>query len=209
MFFAVPKTGSKSLKAILREHYGAIPYGNYHNVVIPTEYCHYYTICSVRHPYTRACSLYYYIISHREHRCHAFVKENGFHDWLRWLVGDIQGPTYYFVKNDVQDKNMTEEMELEFFRQSIDLCEGKDLNQTDYLSYAFGANYLQRIHYIIRLETIREDFNNLPFVNGCQEIPVINVSRDKSDWRDLVDREAEELIYRWAEHDFRNFNYAR
>ncbi len=101
------------------------------------------------------------------------------------------------------------EFEREFTRQSIDCKFGRDLNQVEFLYYAFGINYMEKLDYIIRMEDIESEFNKLPFVKNHTIIPHDKKGNENTWWKDVIQKESEELIYQWAKDDFVAFNYER
>jgi hypothetical protein len=62
IFVAIPKTGTRSIGAFLRNHFSCQPLGE-HKQNIPKEYKEYFSFCVVRNPYDRICSNYW-------QRCH-------------------------------------------------------------------------------------------------------------------------------------------
>lgn len=209
MFFAVPKTASQSVTKLLREGFGGEYHGNYHNVVIPADCLSYYKFCTVRHPYSRAVSLYFHIKNDSRHRCHRLATNESFESWLGWLTDVSKKPSFLFCENDLRRFQLKSQLEEEFFRSSVNLRFGRDLNQTEYLSYALAVNYITQIDMIIRYEELEEGFRQLPFAKGYEQMPVENVTKGKPSWRELLNPTTEALIYQWAKDDFESFGYER
>lgn len=121
-------------------------------------------------------------------------------------------PQIWMGKGDLRKaaKDTETEFEREFTRQSIDYRYGRDLNQVEFLCYAFGVNYMDGLDYIIRMEDIENEFNKLPFVEDHATIPHDKKGSKKFNWwRTIIQPETEELIYQWAKDDFIAFNYER
>lgn len=211
VFFAIPKTASKSVSELLINQYQGEYHGNYHNVVIPENCLSYYKFCTVRHPYTRAVSFYYHILHHKRHRCHELVKRLSFEQWLVWLTNFDMLPMYFCCEDDVKNHKTSCDLEHEFFARSVTTRRGRDLNQTDYLAYALALNYIPKVDLIIiRQEQLEDGFRRLPFVeNGHVKLPRLNVTPNKVDWRTLLTPRTEALIYEWSKEDFENFGYER
>lgn len=229
VYFAVPKTASTSISNILIDKCEGEQHGNWHNVVAPVECCDYYKFCTVRHPYTRAISLYFHILRMGRHRCHDVVKgyadESGwthnvsFLRFMRWMTDLSVEPKACMGNGDLRKSADMDEFGEEFTRQSIDYRYGRDLNQVEFLCYAFGVNYMDGLDYIIRMEDIENEFNKLPFVENnvtipcdkkCQNEWLQSIIQSEDDWwRSIIKKESEELIYQWAKDDFIAFNYER
>lgn len=184
-------------------------YGNPHNSVAPTECLDYYKFCSVRHPYTRAISMYFYIERSEKHRCHKLLKGKTFQQYLIWLTNLKELPRPWMNKYDFRPHWCKSLSEGETYRQSINMRYGRDLNQVDFLSFVYGNNYMDRMSRILRVETLKDDFQRLPFVGKQVELPVGNVNPKKVSWRSMMNKTNEELIYKWAKEDFIAFNYGR
>ena len=205
---------------LLIEKYEGIRHGNWHNIVIPAECLGYYKFCTVRHPYTRATSLYFHILSMIRHRCHDLVNKYviesdrvhkvSFLRFMKWMTDLSISPKKWMGKGDLRIAANSDEFENEFTRQSIDYRYGRDLNQVEFLCYAFGVNYMDRLDYIIRMEDIENEFNKLPFVTDHITIPHDKKGNIRSNWwKTMIQKESEELIYQWAKDDFIAFNYER
>ncbi len=113
-------------------------------------------------------------------------------------------------QSDLRWASNTSEFGLKVTEQSIDGRFGRDLNQVEFLCYAFGVNYMDKLDYIIRMEDIENEFNKLPFVENHTTIPHDKKGDERSTWwKTIMQPEAEELIYQWAKDDFIAFNYER
>ena len=153
--------------------------------------------------------MYYYIKRSKKHRCHEFVSQKSFREYLDWLT-DLKEPPYPWMNGyDFLPCRCKSLSEGEILRQSINMRHGRDLNQVDFLSFIYGCNYMDHMNRILRLETLEDDFQKLPFVGRKLELPKENVNEKKLQWRSLMNAMNERLIYKWAKEDFVTFNYGR
>lgn len=209
VYVAVPKTASQSISKLLQTDFDGHPYGNYHNVVIPPECLSFYTICSVRHPYTRAISLYMYAKANKRHRCYELANTLSFEEYMVWLANPMMEPRLGATTNDANTLRSSNEIEIELLKQTVDNFMGRDLSQTDYLAYFMGINYISKLDSVIRYERLQEDIRKLPFVGETLNLPHLNKSEKNHDWRHYINRKTEQLIHRWSMYDFLNFGYER
>lgn len=143
------------------------------------------------------------------HRLYNMVMKMTFEKFVAWLADYKRPPHISFGLGDFNNEKSSGVLEEEFFSQSLSRFRGRDLSQTHYLSYAYAINYMEKMDYIVRLETIEEDLRKIPFINPNVIVPVINESNEKRDWRVEINAKTEPLIYEWAKEDFFNFNYER
>jgi hypothetical protein len=154
------------------------------------------------------------------HRCHDFIDQYvieadrvhkvSFLRFMKWMADISVQPTIWMSHSDTRKAASQNDFGDEFTRQSIDYRHGRDLNQVEFLCYAFGVNYMDGLDYIIRMEDIENEFNQLPFVREHTTIPHDKKgSKDGPWWKTVIQKESEELIYQWAKDDFIAFNYER
>lgn len=153
--------------------------------------------------------MYNYIKRSKKHRCHELLKEKTFQQYLAWLTDLKEPPHPWMNEYDFVPRKCKSLSEGETYRQSINMRYGRDLNQVDFLSFVYGNNYMDRMNRILRVETLEDDFQRLPFVGKQVELPKRNVSQDKLHWRTVLNPTTEKLIYKWAKEDFIAFNYGR
>ena len=201
----MPKTASTSVSQLLVNEFEGEFHGAHHNVVVPNECTGYYKFCTVRHPYTRAMSLFFHAKRTPKHRCNK-VASGTFVEYMEWLVDLNKEPLSFVNSNDIRPSTQSS-LEAEFYRESINTRRGRDLNQVDFLSYFIGVNYIEKMDYIIRMENLQDGLSNLPFIGKNFNIPKKNVTDDRLGLQ--LNPYKKNLIYQWAKDDFFAFNYGR
>ena len=186
LFMSCPKTGTMSLYVALMEC-GGVRHGAWHEREAPRRGRPFNWIGAVRNPYSRATSLYSYLMFPPPERawhgrrprtfCGDDQSFESFAAWLATLTTRPSGAPELFASQSL------------WYR-------GKPIKT------------------FLRTETLEDDFARLPFsgpigrLPGKIPLPRINTSGSRS-WEDLATPRALELVNRWAEPDFERFGYER
>jgi hypothetical protein len=154
-YFAIPKTASETLTSILIDEYNAEFWngGDKHENVIPEQFYDYFCFTSIRHPYQRVLSAYQYINRKNEIPLSLYNCRNRFHliSMTQYLNKPLIIRRWATIKDNVSD-----------FEKEL------------------PAGYLlPRIDQYIKVETLQEDFNRLPFINKTHKLEKLNSSKPK------------------------------
>lgn len=180
VYVAIPKTGTRSVYELCLNQYSCHIYKEHWNI-IPDEYKNYYAFITVRNPYDRAVSMWYFVInSIGSTKSHIKFKEGvpsgSFVDFMKFLI--------------VERKN---NLENPFFR-----------TQAEYLKP-------NRFDMILEMEKLGNDFNKLPFLHHEEELKHLNKTIDVSNIIDVprkvnafnyINQEAIDLINEYYAEDF-------
>lgn len=112
-----------------------------------------------------------------------------------WAICKAEGDRYGH-KRELREAGLTESLS-----DFAILWERKG----DY-SQAVHITTNKKIDKVLKLESIEEDFNSLPFVTSPVTIPKINTHARPS-WQELLDDKSEKLIRRIYSDDFKLFGY--
>lgn len=181
VYLAIPKTGSTSIRRILRQKYGATILRDGHDNIIPDKFKNFFTFTCVRNPYHRAVSCYYHI--HRKTNEIIPLKEC----WHKFHMISM----CEYLSNLYQ---------LDHFAYP----------QDDASKYWIGSANI-RLDAFIKLESLEEDFSKLPFVNQRIKFPKENTVQKQvllgsSKFVEIPQKLIEEVPVRYKE-DFIRFNY--
>jgi len=195
VYYDIPKTASTSLDYYFRKNYNGIiclpamsqSYRTIkHNRTLPDEAKDYIKIASVRNPYHRAVSCFFYL----RHLQRIYLKKE-------------QPPALHFdsfldhiIKHKhsaINVETMVHSTQTEYLRQS---------NVTDYIA--------------LRIENIEDELKKLPFYKSNVKFPVLHYNKTIDEknqytpkWFDMYTNERREKIIEWANEDFENFGYEK
>jgi len=185
VYIDVPKTGSVTIDTVLKENFGGKLISNESNGqtkhcrVIPNQYREYTRLATVRNPYTRVLSHWFYNTeNHNLQRvANKFkYKVDSFDRFLDFLL--------FINENEVSEL------------------------QHDICGWFSCSKYLNLCGFdtIIKTEELNEMFNNLWFVEKKIILPVTNTSKNRS--FNFTQSQLNKII-KWAEDDFDMFNYRK
>lgn len=183
VYVTIPKCASHTMKAVLEEHYGAHQPLSFHHVQIPTPVRDYFTWTCVRHPFSRALSLWW--------RC--LIQQDPYR-WREQLGSDLSFESFAVALDDGR-------LRQKLHRRSAPYMA---VPQAERLAHV-------RLDGVVHLERADEDFQALPFFNGKPgRLPVNNRSTGNTAGlaKGLTNR-ARLALTSWAADDFERFGYDR
>jgi len=179
-FIAIPKTGTRSLVKILQNEYNGELIAKYeHFTDVPDIHKTRFTFTTVRNPYERICSAYWFSLKDPSHL------------HKQWM-------------QDMKSKKL--KFTLENYLQTIKDYTGTyhhpGIQQSLYFKHI-------KYDKVLRLEHINNDFNSLPFVKTPVAIPRNNSSFSKAAVRqeELLTPKVIELVNEIYQDDFKLFGY--
>lgn len=189
VYLDIPKTASKSLDHVFRKHFRGenirrkdpeIPGWKYKHCRIIPDYAKNYTkIASVRNPYDKIVSHYFY------------NKKRGYRTNPKPTF-----PTFEEFVDECLDK---------LHNNPIDSLNGNIYGFFPCSKYLEVTGY----DYIIRTEHIQEDFDKIPLPLSGITIPKMNTNSKRPRWNDIKTKELNEKIIEWACDDFELFGYEK
>jgi hypothetical protein len=197
-YIAIPRTGSNSMIHWLRQNFGGKHFGHHHSFTFPENFpflpkrgelkrhpaC---VFTSIRHPYFRACSIVRNII-----------RTGAPPNQIPW--GKARTP-------------------IEILKRLIELSTNIEPNAytvPEWMINQYNYCMLGRVDTVLYLQphgfTLNE-LNKLPFVDPQKTPKMVYLNKTpehffKFSVEDLT-KEEEELIYQWAEPDFKTFGFER
>lgn len=197
VFIAAQKTGSSTLKVLLEESFKGEYLAPHHSTVIPKECRSYYVFSSVRNPYDRMKSIFKHARRDRHHGLHWPAQVLSFSGFCRWHANLSMLPE--LKHQDVEYTYWTDAFNLDRFK-------GREPCQADFLSEC-------QPDAVLKLESIKEDFEKLPFAGFSASRPTEVKNRDP-DGRNAISVtgmsvSAERAVYKWAKKDFDSYGYRR
>ncbi|MPW28739.1 hypothetical protein F9L16_06940 [Agarivorans sp. B2Z047] len=183
VFFATPKTGTRSFyKLLMSEFYGGERVGD-HKHVLGEEFVDFYKFIVVREPYDRMLSLYLSCCLERGD-VKGFVEDmslvglkNDFKSFLRWVV--MNKKRFY------------------------------SLNKSKYLILKSQAPFFENdFDKVIKFESVQESLKDLPFLDSDTQLPFLNRTYDENR-SSYFDTEVYELINDYCHDEFQLTGYRK
>lgn len=112
-----------------------------------------------------------------------------------WSICKVGGDRYGH-KKELQQRGLTTS-----FKDFLTLWAEKNG-----IAQAPAVETVNQIDYVIRLENLEEEFNNLPFISSYIQIPKKN-SRNYPHWTEIVDETTGRMISETYKRDFELFGY--
>ncbi len=180
VYIAPPKTGTRSIVNILKDYNFDKESNIEHLEKVPDKLKKYYTFITIRNPYDRAVSLWWFHFK-REQRKPIFDYFN--------FIKETDGTLEKFLQWLINNKGQKEKG----YRFT--------LTQADYLKN-------NRIDKVVYMEELEKDFNSLPFIKTSVTLPTINRAIDlkvnpktKSSF-DYIEQKELDLINEYYKEDF-------
>ncbi len=179
MYVSTPKAGTHTFYHLLETKFdGRQKEGPYHQNIIDPCYKEFFKFTSVRHPFSRAVSIWHSLLFRERYRdlFLGYIGGDSFLEFARWL-------------SRLNENNRPRG------RGGVMLPP-----QSEWLK---GLSFDK----IIKIENINFEFNDLPFVSEkLGEIPVV-LKRDHQSWNDVCCDESRDLLSRYYERDLMKFKY--
>ena len=207
VYYDIPKTGSISFEEYFRKNYNAVyvPSGRLmdydedmsleqklhrlkHRRVPRKNTSDFIKITTVRNPYDRVCSMYFFYV-----------------DFFNYVTSI----------NDVNALEGVKNVDIRNFDNFLDYCievtENNSYDTEDFNVYCCfpchkWMGYEESFH-AIKLEEPHEGLSKLPFYNPNYELEYHNKSLKYPKWDELKNTERKKKVLRWAEKDFELFGY--
>jgi len=207
LYYDVPKTGSISFDEYFKKYYE----GRYvlsgrlndysddmtieqklhrlkHARVPPEGTEGYVKVATVRNPFDRACSMYFFYRKFRE------------------LIINLDDQN---ALKGIYDTDVTSFDN--FLDYCIEVTENSDFDDTDFSRHCcFPCHkYMghEQSYDFIRIEHVKEDLKKFSFYNPEHILEHHNKTDSYPRWKDLQTEERRRKIVRWAEKDFEKFSY--
>jgi hypothetical protein len=180
IYIAPPKTGTRSVYNILKTNYGGVILTD-HLRKVPEEYKDYYTFTTIRNPYDRACSSYYSMC--RRDGCDVVKIGKKFNIYMN-----------YFKENNLENT----------FENFL-LCIKENLRKGRFVKASLPQidfHIHNKIDKLIQFEDLEKNFNTLPFVKQYTKLRVMNKTKTKPYWENLMNDEVVNLINEVYREDF-------
>jgi len=184
VFTAIPKTGTRSVYAVLKNKYGAQLYKEHHDL-IPEHMKDFYSFTIVRNPYDRVVSMWWSTCQ-RDYSNRRKLPAGG--NFPQLAGGkDLKSLLKWMLREKYEGK-------------------GSELLSTQ-------AKYLKKNKFdkILHNETLSDEFSLLPFLNKGEILGVLNSTRKidnnnnisrNSDAFEYIDQEALNMINEYYTEDF-------
>jgi hypothetical protein len=186
VYYDPPKTASTAIDKFFIQKYGGVAQKRLNRGAVRTKHARkpapkgYLRIASVRNPFKRATS-YYFFQKHMPHSQRVMLmNEAAFESFDTWLD--------FLIENNKKDTYTQDSIEYIYFPQ---------------------WKFLEPMGYdkIIKVESINEDLSSLPFVKNHVVLPKSNTTQKYPKWSELETPERKEKIIAWAGKDFELFGY--
>lgn len=186
VYYDPPKTASTALDNFFIQNYGGVTQKRLNRGAVRTKHARnpapegYLRIASVRNPFKRATS-YYFFQKYMPHSKRVMLmNEAAFKSFDTWLD--------FLIQNNKKDTYTKDSIEYIYF---------------PYWKFLEPMGYDE----IIKVESLSEDLSKLPFINKKVNIPKVNSTKKYSTWEELETPERKEKIIAWAGKDFKLFDY--
>jgi hypothetical protein len=180
VYYAPPKTGSKSLGRIFEKKGWIADQGGKHDITPPPDARGYFYLITVRNPFSRYVSFW------RHYQKKTFPEG-------RWPPGQKQ------LHQDVQGMSFRD------FAAKLDWSKYPDSVRLQTLT-AY-RDVMPWAHQVIHLERFAQEVRQLPFLEDDVKIPHEN-HRIHVPWQSLYDKEAADYVVEHFREDFARFGYS-
>jgi hypothetical protein len=186
IYIAPPKTGTLSISRWLRNDYGGKDVAHTHDAIVPLLYAGYIPFISVRNPYDRCISLWWWscMSPSRSPKCHLYGRS--FVKYIRRLI-------WFRDREDLGHETPRAYMTLSQYAEAVRESTGK-------------------IPLPIRFEHQKEDVKALPFFDAAAADLSEGAERSDSPHSApsvFLSPEEEALVWEYCEQDFKAFGYER
>lgn len=197
VFLRNPKTASRSITELIKNHWTVWECTSYHGWKIPNECKNFFIFMVVRNPFIRTFSAW-------RHLCEDIdrMKRNekiSFYDFV--LHGGFN-LTVELLKASQEDKKCIAPL----FGKSRPFNGSRNFfKQSSFLNWCKEENNINNIK-IIKYENIKQELSNLPFMPPNFILPEIGKSKENN-WRKEYTPEIEKIAREKLKEDFETFGY--
>lgn len=197
LFISMPKTGTHTMYNVLSDNFAGERYGEWHESVPPDSAIDYFKFATVRNPYTRFASAWYFVSNKNGEYIKTYERLMG-HEmeiiyFLKWLNTERE-KLYY--NRDPRGR----------LRHLSTILLPQHVNVRQRLK---GV----KIDRFIKMENLLDEVNNLPFVEDDMKLPHIPKNHSMAEaktymkWDELKTPEITTLVNQLMGDDFEMFGY--